>query len=31
MNQVTQHDQIKGGCQLRDVVKSIEFYNEKTN
>ena len=29
MNQVTQDNQIKGECQLRDLVKSIEFYNEK--
>ena len=29
MNQVTQYNQIKGECQLRDLVKSIEFYNEK--
>ena len=28
MNQVTQDNQIKGECQLRDLVKSIEFYNE---
>ena len=29
MNQVTQDNQIKGECQPRDLVKSIEFYNEK--
>ena len=29
MNKVTQHNQIKGECQLRDLVKSTEFYNEK--
>ena len=29
MNQVTQDNQIKGECQLRDFVKSIEFCNEK--
>ena len=29
MNQVTQDNQIKGACQLRHLVKSIEFYNEK--
>ena len=29
MNQVTQDNQIKGECQLRDLVKSIELYNEK--
>ena len=29
MNQLTQENQIKGECQLRDLVKSIEFYNEK--
>ena len=29
MNQVTQDNQIKGECQLRDFVKAIEFYNEK--
>ena len=28
-NQVTQDNQIKGECQVRDLVKSIEFYNEK--
>ena len=27
MYQVTQDNQIKGECQLRDLVKSIEFYN----
>ena len=29
MNQVTRDNQIKGKCQHRDLVKSIEFYNEK--
>ena len=29
MNQVTQDNQIKGECQLGDLVKSLEFYNEK--
>ena len=29
MNQVTQDNQIQGECQLRDLVKSIELYNEK--
>ena len=29
MNQVTLDNQIKGQCQLRDLVKSIEFYNER--
>ena len=29
MNQATQDNQIKGECQFRDLVKSIEFYNEK--
>ena len=29
MNQVTQDNQIKGESQLGDLVKSIEFYNEK--
>ena len=29
INHVTQDNQIKGECQLRDLVKSIEFYNEK--
>ena len=29
MNHVTQDNQIKGGCQLRDLVKSTGFYNEK--
>ena len=29
MNQLTQENQIKGECQLRDLVKSIEFYNEE--
>ena len=29
MNQVTQDNQIKDECQLGDLVKSIEFYNEK--
>ena len=29
MNQVTQDNQIKGECQLKDLVKSIEIYNEK--
>ena len=28
-NQVTQDNQIKAECQVRDLVKSIEFYNEK--
>ena len=28
MNQVTQVNQIKGECQLRNLVKSIKFYNE---
>ena len=28
MNQVTQMNQIKGECQLRNLVKSIKFYNE---
>ena len=28
MNQVTQDNQIKADCQLRDLLKSIEFYNE---
>ena len=28
MNQVTQVNQIKGECQLRNPVKSIKFYNE---
>ena len=26
---MTQDNQIKGECQLRDLFKSIEFYNEK--
>ena len=29
MNQVTQDNQINGKCKLRDLAKSIEFYNEK--
>ena len=29
MNQVTEDNQIKGECQLRDLVKLIEFYNGK--
>ena len=29
MNQVKQDNQIKGECQLRNLVKSTEFYNEK--
>ena len=29
MNQVTQDNQIKGKCQLRVLVKPIEFYNDK--
>ena len=29
MNHVTQDNQIKGGCQLRGLVKSTGFYNEK--
>ena len=29
MNQVTQDNQIRGECQLRNLVKSIGFYNEK--
>ena len=29
MNQVTQDNQIKVECQLRDLIKSIESYNEK--
>ena len=29
MNQVTQDNQIKGECQLGDLVKSTEFYDEK--
>ena len=29
MSQVTQDNQIQGECQLRDLVKSIELYNEK--
>ena len=29
MSQMTQDNQIKGECQLRDLVKSIGFYNEK--
>ena len=29
MNQVTLDNQIKGECQLGDLVKSIEFYDEK--
>ena len=29
INQVTQDNQIKGECQLRDLVKSLKFYNEK--
>ena len=29
MNQVTQDNQIKGECQLRDLVKPLKFYNEK--
>ena len=29
MNQVTQDNQINGECQLRYLVKFIEFYNEK--
>ena len=29
MNLVTQDSHIKGECHLRDLVKSIEFYNEK--
>ena len=29
MNQVTQDNQIKDECQLRDLAKSIEFYNKK--
>ena len=29
MNQVTQDNQIKDKCQLRDLAKSIEFYNKK--
>ena len=29
MNQVMQDNQIKGECQLGDLVKSLEFYNEK--
>ena len=29
MNKVTQNNQIKGECQLRDLFKSIEFYNER--
>ena len=30
-NQAAQDNQIKGECKLRDLVKSIEFYNEKCN
>ena len=29
MNQMTQDNLIKGECLLRDLVKSIEFQNEK--
>ena len=29
MNLMTQDNQIKGECHMRDFVKSIEFYNEK--
>ena len=29
MSQVTQDNQIKGECQLRDLVKFVEFYNKK--
>ena len=29
MNQVIQDNQIKDECQLRGLIKSIEFYNEK--
>ena len=29
MNQVTQDNQVKCECQLRGLVKSVEFYNEK--
>ena len=29
MNRVTQDNQIKGECQLRDLGESIDFYNEK--
>ena len=29
MNQITQDSQIKGECLLRDLAKSIEFYNGK--
>ena len=29
MNQVIQDNQIKDECQLRGLIKSVEFYNEK--
>ena len=29
MNQVTQNNQIKGECRLKDLVESIEFYNDR--
>ena len=28
MNQLTQDNEIKSECQLRDLVKTIEFYSE---
>ena len=28
ISQVTQHNRIKRECQLKDVVRSIEFYNK---
>ena len=31
INQVMQDNQIKSECQFRDLVKSIEFYNEKSD